>query len=136
MWRTLLATILAAALPSVAAAGPLRDAAEKAAREQAAAQSREPRHGGRFWTGLALVGGGAALTIAGIGFDDDDADDAEDADDSDDGEDSDAAGVAALAGGIAATSVGTFLLLTGRRAAAPVVTVRRGGIAVRQTIRF
>jgi hypothetical protein len=138
MLRKLLATVLAMALPSVAAAGPLREAAEKAAQEQATAQARESRRGSRFWTGVALVGGGAALSIATVGFDDDDDedDDAEDADDSDDGEDSDAAGVAALAGGLAAVGIGTVLLLTGRGAAAPSVTVGRGGFTVRKTVRF
>jgi hypothetical protein len=137
MWRKLLATVLATALPAVAPAGPLKDAAEKAGRDQEAPTS-ESHRGGRFWTGLALIGGGAALSIAAIGFDDDDddGDDAEDSDETDDGEDSDAAGAAALAGGLAAAGVGTFLLLTGRGAAAPAVTVRRGGITVRHTIRF
>jgi hypothetical protein len=143
MLRKLIAIILAAAVPATASAGPLKDAAEKAGRELAAtAQAEEKPRGTRFWTGIALVGGGAVLgTIGGIqlGKEEEDEgllDDGEDADDSDDGEDSDWTGKAMVGGGIAAATIGGVLLLTGRKGSGPVVSVRPGGVAVRQTIRF
>ena len=140
MWRKIIALGLALTLPSAAAAGPLKAAAEKAGRELALAQSMETRSRSRFWTGIALIAGGGALALLGsaeLGDDENGPDDGEDIDDSDDGEDSDGWGnKAMLSGGIAAAAVGGVLLMTGRRASGPTVSLRRGGVAVRHTVRF
>lgn len=140
MWRRIVAMVLTLAVPIGASAGPLRDAAEKAGRQAAAAQPDEPRSRARFWTGIALIGGGVALSTLGgleIGDDESGPDDGEDLDGSDDGEDSDGWGnKAMLGGGIAAAITGGMLLLTGRQKSGPVVSLKPGGVAVRQTIRF
>jgi hypothetical protein len=143
MFRKLIALVLALAVPAGASAGPLKDAAEKAGRELATSTPpQETGRGGRFWTGIALIGGGAVLGSIGaveVGGEEEDEglnDDGEDADDSDDGEDSDWTGKAMLGGGIAAATIGGILLLTGRERSGPVVSVRPGGVAVRQTVRF
>lgn len=142
MFRKLVATVLALSLPTAASAGPLKDAAEKAAGELASAQREDTRSRARFWTAIALIGGGvAAGTLGGVGLGEEEDeglnDDGEDSDDSDDGEDSDGwGGKALLGGGIAAATIGGVLLLTGRKRSGPVVSVRPGGVAVRQTIRF
>jgi hypothetical protein len=140
MWRKIVAVVLAFAVPASASAGTLKDAAEKAGRETALQQSEDTRNRGRFWTGVALIGGGAVLsTLAGLEVGDDETgpDDGEDFDDSDDGEDSDGWGnKAMLGGGIAAATLGGVLLITGRRKSTPVVSVQPGGVAVHHTVRF
>lgn len=145
MWKRLIAMILALSLPASASAGPLTDAAEKAARELASTQREDGRSRPRFWTGIALVGGGVVLaSLGGVKLGEDEGltevaepgDDEEDSDISDDGEDSDKGGKALLAGGIAAAGVGSWLLLTGRKGPGPVVSVRHGRVMVRQTVRF
>jgi hypothetical protein len=133
--------LLVCAVPSVASAGPLLDAFERAARTTALAQQPEPvrDRSGRFWTGIALLAGGGLLIALGaleVGDDEEgggaDDDDGEDDDASDDGEDGDGAHKAMLGGGIAAAAVGGVLLLTGRNAGSP----QRTGVVVRHTLRF
>lgn len=141
MWKRTIAVLLALALPGAVSAGPLKDAAEKAGRELARIQQREePRSRARFWTGISLIAGGgtlAALSGLEIGDDEPGPDDGEDLDNSDDGEDSDGwANKALLGGGIAAATVGGVLLLTGRRASSPRISVQPGRMAVRHTVRF
>jgi hypothetical protein len=140
MWRRVVATVLAFILPASASAGPLKDAAERAARELASVQQREEtRKGARFWTGIALLAGGGTLATLGsveVGDDEIGPDDGEDLDDSDDGEDSDGLNKALIGGGIAAAALGGVLLFTGAKKSGPVVSVKPGGVAVRQTIRF
>ena len=141
MWRSIVALGLALALPGTALAGPLKESAEKAGRELALAQpAAETRSRTRFWTGIALIAGGGALSALGtveLGDDETGPDDGEDLNGSDDGEDSDGVrNKALLGGGIAAAAVGSVLLITGRKRTGPVVSMRPGSIAVRQTIRF
>jgi len=139
MWRVLTALGLSVALPVSASAGPLKDAAEKAGRDLSRAeQQKETRHGGRFWTGIALVAGGGVMTTLGafeVGDDERGADDGEDLDGSDDGEDSDGRNKALIGGGIAAAALGGILLFTGRNSG-PSVSVRPGKVTVRHTVRF
>ena len=115
MWRTLIAIVLALALPASASAGsladalakprPLADAAAKAARETALAQQpgvSKAGRSGRFWPAVALIVGGGALIALGaleVG-DDEDGDGPDDAEDTDDGEDGDALHKSLLGGGI------------------------------------
>lgn len=142
MCRKIIAIILALAIPVGASAGSLKAAAEKAGRDTALAQPDEirGRSRARFWTGLALIGGGgtlATLSMLELGDDETGPDDGEDTDDSDDGEDSDGWGnKAMLGGGIAAAALGGVLLFTGRKKAGPEVSIRPGGVTVRQTVRF
>jgi hypothetical protein len=140
MWRGLIATVLILVLPAGAMAGPLTTAVEKAGTDLAASQAAtDTRSRARFWTGIALLSGGAVLTtLGGVEFGDDEAgpDDGEDVNDSDDGEDTDGWGNKALiGGGIAAATLGGVLLLTGRKHA-PDVSVGRHGVTVRHTVRF
>ena len=139
MWRVLTALGLSVALPVSASAGPLKDAAEKAGRDLSRAeQQKETRHGGRFWTGIALVAGGGVMTTLGafeVGDDERGADDGEDLDGSDDGEDSDGRNKALIGGGIAAAALGGILLFTDRNSG-PSVSVRPGKVTVRHTVRF
>jgi hypothetical protein len=116
----------------------LSAAAEKAGRELAQAQQQQVSHRGRFWTGIALLAGGSTLALLGgleVGDDEDGPDDAEDTDESDDGEDSDGWHKAALGGGIAAAALGGVLVLTGRDSN-PSISVRKGRVTLRHTIRF
>jgi hypothetical protein len=141
MWRRIVALSLALALPSATSAGPLKESAEKAARELAREQpTNETRSRSRFWTGIALIAGGGALAALGsveLGDDETGPDDGEDLNGSDDGEDKDGWGnKTLLGGGIAAATVGGVLLMTGRHKSAPAVSMRRGGLIVRQTVRF
>ena len=141
MWRRTIALVLALAMPTAASAGPLTDAVEKAGKELSARKADEDTRGrARFWTGVALAAGGGVLVTLGsieLGDDESGPDDGEDVNGSDDGEDSDGWGNKALiGGGITAATVGTVLLLTGRKRALPAVSFGRGGVAVRQTVRF
>lgn len=142
MWRKIVAMALALSLPAAASAGPLREAAAKAAREQATAQQREAptRSRARFWTGIALIAGGTALAVLGgleLGDDEMGPDDGEDADDSDDGEDSDGWGQgASLGAGIAAAGVGGVLLLTGRKRSGPEASIKPASLTLSHTVRF
>ena len=126
-------------MPAGASAGPLRAAVEKAGREIAAPPQGESRNRTRFWTAIALIAGGGVLTTLGsVELSDDEIgpDDGEDLDNSDDGEDSDGWGNKALiGGGIASAAFGGVLLLTSRRSG-PVLSVRRGRVIVRHTVRF
>jgi hypothetical protein len=141
MGKKLIALALALAVPAGASAGPLKEAVEKAARELSLAQqpSPETRSRSRFWTGVALlVGGGVLSTLGAVELGDDESgpDDGEDADASDDGEDSDGWGNKALIGsGVAAASLGGWLLITGRSSSTAVST-RRGSVVVRHVLRF
>jgi len=140
MWRTVTALALAVAIPRSAAAGPISAAVNRARRELAhAEQEPENQSRGRFWTGIALLAGGATLVTLGtveLGDDETGPDDGEDLNNSDDGEDSDGWGNKALiGGGVAAAALGGVLLLTGRRSS-PSVGVRPDRVVVRQTVRF
>jgi len=142
MWRRLIALVLSLAVPVGASGGPLKEAAEKGGRELAAAQQEgAARSRGRVWTGVALIAGGGVLAVLGgleLGEDDSAPDDDGDIDDADDAEDSDGWGnKAMLGGGIAAATVGAFLLIRGGTSkSGPVVSVRPGRAMVRHTIRF
>ena len=140
MWRKIIAMGLALTLPGAVSAGPLKGSVEKAGREMALSQSAmETRSRSRFWTGIALIAGGGALALFGAEFGDDETgpDDGEDSDGSDDGEDSDGRGdKAKLGGGIAAAAVGGILVMTGRQRSGPVVSLRRGSVTIRHTVRF
>jgi hypothetical protein len=147
MWRRIVALFLALTVPAAASAGPLKDALEKAGRDIAAQSKETPtRSRTRFWTSIALIGGGATLaTLGGVELGDDESgpDDGEDMDDSDDGEDSDGWGKKAMiGGGIAAAALGSVLLITGRQKvtgnqkSGPVVSVGPKGVSVRHTVRF
>lgn len=139
MLKKAIALLVALSVPAAASAGPLRDAAGKAGRDLAPAQAEEPRSRTRFWTGIGLIAGGGVLAALGgfeIGDDDSGPDDGEDFDKSDDGEDADGWRKAALGSGIGAAAVGSVLLLTGGRKGSPVVSVKPGGVAVRQSVSF
>lgn len=141
MWRKIVALGLALSLPSAASAGPLAASAEKAVRELALQEpAKESQSRSRFWTAIALIAGGGTLAVLGgieLGDDETGPDDDEDTDGSDDGEDSDGWGnKAMLGGGIAAATVGGVLLFTGRTKSVPVVSMRRGSLMVRHTVRF
>jgi hypothetical protein len=141
MCKGTIALILALAMPAAASAGPLSEAVEKAGKELSAKEAEKDTRGrARFWTGIALLSGGGVLTALGsveLGDDEKGPDDGEDVNGSDDGEDSDGWGnTALLGGGIAAATVGGILLLTGHHRATPAVSFQRGGMTVRQTVRF
>ena len=141
MWQGIVAVVLTVALPAFAWAGPLRDAADRAARELAAGQQQTPEPDGRsrLWTGIVLIAAGGVLAALGaveLGDDEDGPDDGEDDDESDDGEDSDGSGKVLLGGGVAAAAVGGIVLLTGGGDSGPRASLRSAGVAVRHTIRF
>jgi hypothetical protein len=140
MVKKLTALLVALAVPVQVSAGPIKEAVEKAARQAANTQPAEPKPSRtRFWTSIALIGGGGVLTTLGaveIGDDETGPDDGEDFDDSDDGEDSDGWGNKAMIGsGIAAAALGGVLLFTGKKSG-PVVSIKPGRVVVRQTVRF
>ena len=151
-WRKLIASVLALAVPVSASAGPagtsegsraigpIAAAIERSGREIVAGQPEQGRSTGRLWTSIALIAGGgvlSALSFAELGDDEAGRDDGEDLNGSDDGEDADGWGnKAMLGGGIAAAALGGVLLMTGGKKRGPVVAVKRGGVAVRQTITF
>ena len=140
MLRIVTALALVIALPGSASAGPIKEAVEEAARKLAQeTQEQKPGKGQRFWTGVTLLAGGGVMTALGaleLGDDETGPDDGEDSDDSDDGEDSDGWGNKALMGsGIAAAAVGGFLLFTGRKSS-PSISIGRGRVTVRHTLRF
>ena len=142
MGRRFIAMLLICTYPSVASAGPLLEAIERAGREAVMVQQPEPERGrsGRFWTGLALLAGGGLLIALGaleVGDDEDDPagdDDGDDNDDSDDGEDGDGAHEVMLGGGIGAAALGGVLMLMGRNSGP--VSPRRTDIVVKHTLRF
>jgi hypothetical protein len=148
MWKKLIAMVLALSLPAGASAGQLRAAVEKAVRELPTPQVEETRSRARFWSGIALIGGGAVLaSLGGVEMGEDegtgDVDEpGDDPEDSDLTEDEGVAGKTLLGGGIAAATVGGLLLLTGRKPSGPrkptgpVVSARRGGVTIQQTISF
>jgi len=140
MLRNTVAIALIVMFPSASSAGPLKTAAEKAARDMAAQQQDDTRSRGRFWSGIALIAGGGVLAALGgveLGDDETGPDDGEDLNGSDDGEDSDGWGnKAMLGGGIAAATIGAVILLTGPNKGGPVVSAKPGAIVVRQTISF
>jgi hypothetical protein len=140
MCKRFIALVLVLGVPASASAEPLAAAVEKAVRE-APALARQQQTGtrsrGRFWSGLALLAGGAAMTVLGtveIGDDETGPDDGEDLDGSDDGEDQDV-NKALVGGGVAAAAAGGWLMITGLRSG-PAVSARRGSVVVRHTIRF
>ena len=150
--KKIVAAVLALVVPASASAGPaaasfrpaevgpIKAAIAKAGREIVSAQREERRGRGRFWTSVALITGGgllSALSVVEFGDDETGPDDGEDFNGSDDGEDADGWGnKAMLGGGIAAAALGSVLLMKGGRKAGPEVAVKRGGFAVRQTVRF
>jgi hypothetical protein len=141
MGRKLIALVLTLAVPAGASADPLKEAVEKAARGLSLAQQPPPdtRSRSRFWTGIALLAGGGVLSTLGaveLGDDENGPDDGEDADASDDGEDSDGWGNKALIGsGVAAATLGGWLLITGRNSST-TVSARPGRVVVRHKLRF
>jgi hypothetical protein len=139
MWRKLVALILVMACPSSAIAGPLKDAIEKAVREQTTVQPQQTRSRTRTWTGVSLIAGGGLLATLGaveVGDDETGPDDGEDLNDSDDGEDSDGwANKAMLGGGIAAAALGSVLLITGRTRNT-VISGGPGRVVIKRTIRL
>jgi hypothetical protein len=141
MFRRIIAAVLVLALPATASAGPLKEAIERAGRELAAKQQEEvPRSRARLWAGIGLIAGGGVLAALGaieIGDDEPGPDDGEDLAGSDDGEDADGWGNKALiGGGIAAAVTGGLLLLTGRHARGPRVSLQAGRISVKHIVRF
>lgn len=140
MLKKIAAIVLVVVFPAASSAGPLRTAAEKAARDVAAQQQDDTRSRGRFWAGIGLIAGGGVLAALGsveLGDDETGPDDGEDLNGSDDGEDSDGWGnKAMLGGGIAAATIGGLILLTGRNKSGPVVSAKPGAVMVRQTISF
>ena len=151
MLKRLLATALAVAMPVSAWAGeggapadpvnrrPIRAAIERAGRDLTAVEREEGQGRSRFWSGIALIAGGGVLTTLGAveqGDDEAGPDDGEDINGSDDGEDSDGWGHKAMLGsGVAAAALGSVLLMTGK-SRVPSVSIKRGGFAVRHTVRF
>jgi hypothetical protein len=141
VWTKVVALGLTLALPVSATAGPLSDAAEKAARELAARQSQSEQHTrsrARFWTSIALIAGGGALAVLGgveLGDSDSGLNESGDTDDAAGVDDGDTAEKVMLGGGIAAAGVGAILLMTGRRSGSSI-SARPGRLTVGHTIRF
>jgi hypothetical protein len=140
MVKKVTALLVALMLPAQVSAGPITEAIAKAGKESANTQREEAtRSRTRFWTSIALIGGGGLLTALGsIEFGDDETgpDDGEDFDESDDGEDSDGWGnKAMIGGGIAAAALGGVLFFTGKKSG-PVVSIRPDRVMVRHTVKF
>ena len=142
VWTRIVALGLTLALPASASAGPLSEAAEKAAREQAVTQSQpqqNARSRGRLWTSIALIAGGTVLAVLGgieLGDSDSGADEDADTDDAPGEDDGDSGEKVMLGGGIAAAGVGAILLMTGGQGSSPAISTRSGRVMVRHTIRF
>lgn len=138
--KTIVALMLSLVLPASASAGPLREAAEKAAREHSLAQpDRVERGRGRFWTALALIAGGAALATWGaieIADSDTGPEEDNDTDDLPGANDSDTAEKVMFGGGLAAAGVGAIVLMTGGQRSSPTVAPRPGRLHVTHTVRF
>jgi hypothetical protein len=141
-WTKIVALGLVLLLPASASAGPLSEAAEKAARELAMVQSQSKqnrRSRGRFWTSIALIAGGGVLAVLGgieLGDGDSGSDEDTDTDDVVGTDDGDSSEKVMLGSGIAAVGVGAILLMTGGRRSSPAITARPGRLAIRHTIRF
>lgn len=144
MLRTLLtrfvALSLALALPASASAGPLKEAAEKAARDLAATQTdQSSRSRGRLWTSIALMAGGGVLSTLGgieLGESDTGSTEVNDTDDPAGADDGDRWEKVMLGGGIAAAGAGIVLLMTGGARPSSTISARPGRVTVRHTIRF
>jgi hypothetical protein len=141
MLKRITALLVALALPVQVSAGPIAEAIAKVARQAVNPQPEEPAQSRtRFWTSMALIGGGAVLATLGaveIGDDETGPDDGEDLDNSDDGEDSDGWGdKAMIGGGIAAAALGSVLFFTGKKKSGPAVSIRRNSVMVRHTVSF
>ncbi len=140
LWTKIVALGLAVALPASVSAGPLTEAAEKAGRELAVAQSEQNTRGrGCLWTSIALIAGGGVLAVLGgieLGDSDTGADEDNDTDDAAGADDGDNAEKFMLGGGIAAAGVGVILLMTGGRRSSPAVTARPGRVTISHTVRF
>ena len=140
LWTRIVALGLALAMPASASAGPLREAAEKAARELAVAQSGQNTRGrGRLWTSIALIAGGATLAVlSGVELSDSDTgpDEDMDSDDAPGEDDGDAWEKVMLGGGIAAAGTGVILLFTGGASPSPTISTRPGRVTIRHRIRF
>ena len=131
---------LVLALPASASAGPLKDAAEKAARDLVLAQANQSNGSrARTWTSIALIAGGGALAIIGgldVGEDEDELEPDDDDDDLDGTDDGDTWEKVMLGGGIAAAGLGAILLMRGEPNPITTITTRPGRITIRHKIRF
>jgi hypothetical protein len=133
MMKKIVAMVLALALPATASAGPLMEAAERAARELTQAQAESQDGRGRFWVGIVLLGAGATLGVLGGTEFRDDEDEPGDIDEVDDG---DVTEKAMFFGGLAAAGLGTVLIVRGHNSAVMRVVARPGRVMVKQSVRF